>query len=178
RRPVLLVRRRPPGAHQPRSDGVGGGPSRHRGPRRPPLRTGAGTGRPRPRPLRRGPPRRCPHELRLLLLPHAAAGLRAPGRPAPRRALARPPPMMTGLPVTLNLHDVPCLVVGAGSVGARKAESLRAAGARVTVVAPEHNRTFRPGDSSGHRLVVAATGDPTINDAVEPPPHPPAPSSN
>jgi siroheme synthase-like protein len=75
--------------------------------------------------------------------------------------------MMTGLPVTLNLHDVPCLVVGAGSVGARRAESLRAAGARVTVVAPEHNRTFRPGDSSGHRLVVAATGDPTINDAVE-----------
>jgi siroheme synthase-like protein len=74
---------------------------------------------------------------------------------------------MAGLPVTLNLDDVPCLVVGAGAVGARKADSLRAAGARVTVVAPEHNRAFRRGDSAGHRLVVAATGDTSVNDAVE-----------
>ena len=50
---------------------------------------------------------------------------------------------MTGLPVTLNLDGVPCLVVGAGALGARKAASLRAAGAEVTVVAPERNRPFR-----------------------------------
>jgi siroheme synthase-like protein len=74
---------------------------------------------------------------------------------------------MTGLPVTLNLDGVPCLVVGAGAVGARKAASLRAAGAEVTVVAPERNRPFRSGDSAGHRLVVAATNDLTVNDAVE-----------
>ena len=74
---------------------------------------------------------------------------------------------MTGLPVTLNLDGVPCLVVGAGAVGARKAASLRAAGAEVTVVAPERNRPFRSGDSAGYRLVVAATNDPTVNDAVE-----------
>jgi len=74
---------------------------------------------------------------------------------------------MTGLPVTLNLDGVPCLVVGAGALGARKAASLRAAGAEVTVVAPERNRPFRSGDSAGYRLVVAATNDPTVNDAVE-----------
>jgi siroheme synthase-like protein len=74
---------------------------------------------------------------------------------------------MAGLPVTLNLDGVPCLVVGAGAVGARKAASLRAAGAEVTVVAPERNRVFRSGDSAGHRLVVAATNDPAVNDAVE-----------
>ena len=74
---------------------------------------------------------------------------------------------MAGLPVTLNLGGVPCLVVGAGAVGRRKTASLRAAGAVVTVVAPERNRPFRPGDSAGHRLVVAATDDPNVNDAVE-----------
>jgi precorrin-2 dehydrogenase/sirohydrochlorin ferrochelatase len=74
---------------------------------------------------------------------------------------------MAGLPVTLNLDGVPCLVVGAGPIGVRKAASLRAVGARVTVVAPEHNRPFRPGDSAGHRLVVAATDDAAVNDAVE-----------
>jgi precorrin-2 dehydrogenase/sirohydrochlorin ferrochelatase len=74
---------------------------------------------------------------------------------------------MAGLPVTLNLEGVPCLVVGAGPVGTRKAASLRAAGAHVAVVAPEHNRPFRPGDSAGHLLVVAATDDTAVNDAIE-----------
>jgi len=74
---------------------------------------------------------------------------------------------MHGLPVTLNLEGVACLVVGAGPVGTRKAASLRAAGAVVAVVAPERNRAFRPGDCAGHRLVVAATDDPATNDAVE-----------
>ena len=74
---------------------------------------------------------------------------------------------MAGLPVTLNLDGVRCLVVGAGAVGTRKAATLRAAGAVVTTVAPEDNRPFRPGDSAGHRLVVAATDDGAVNDAVE-----------
>jgi siroheme synthase (precorrin-2 oxidase/ferrochelatase) len=74
---------------------------------------------------------------------------------------------MAGLPVTLNLDGVPCLVVGAGPVGRRKTESLRAAGADVTVIAPELNRPFEPGDSAGQRLVVAATDDAGVNDAVE-----------
>jgi precorrin-2 dehydrogenase/sirohydrochlorin ferrochelatase len=74
---------------------------------------------------------------------------------------------MIGLPVTLNLAGVPCLVVGAGAVGRRKAATLTAAGATVTVIAPEVNRSFRPGDCAGHRLVVAATADAGTNDAVE-----------
>ena len=56
---------------------------------------------------------------------------------------------MTGLPVTLNLDGVRCLVVGAGPVGVRKAAALEAAGAVVTVIAPERNRPFRPGDCAG-----------------------------
>ena len=44
---------------------------------------------------------------------------------------------MEQLPVFLNLRDWPCLVVGAGRVGAGKAEVLVAAGARVRMVAPE-----------------------------------------
>jgi precorrin-2 dehydrogenase/sirohydrochlorin ferrochelatase len=74
---------------------------------------------------------------------------------------------MSGLPVTLNLDGVPCLVVGAGPIGSRKAAALEAAGARVTIIAPERNRPFRAGDSAGHRLVVAATADGDTNDAVE-----------
>ena len=74
---------------------------------------------------------------------------------------------MAGLPVTLNLDGVACLIVGAGPVGTRKAAALRAAGAAVTIVAPERNRPFRPGDSAGHRVVVAATNDAAVNDAVE-----------
>jgi siroheme synthase (precorrin-2 oxidase/ferrochelatase) len=74
---------------------------------------------------------------------------------------------MTGLPVTLNLDGVPCLVVGAGRVGARKAAALEAAGAVVTVIAPEINRAFVAGDCAGHRVVVAATDDGVTNNAVE-----------
>ena len=74
---------------------------------------------------------------------------------------------MPGLPVMLNLGGTRCLVVGAGPVGQRKAAALTACGAVVTVIAPERNRPFRPGDSAGHRLVVAATNDPAVNDRVE-----------
>jgi precorrin-2 dehydrogenase/sirohydrochlorin ferrochelatase len=74
---------------------------------------------------------------------------------------------MSGLPVTLHLAGVRCLVVGAGAVGRRKAAALEAAGAVVTLIAPEVNRAFCAGDSAGHRLVVAATADRATNDAVE-----------
>jgi siroheme synthase (precorrin-2 oxidase/ferrochelatase) len=74
---------------------------------------------------------------------------------------------MSGLPVTLNLDGERCLVVGAGAVVRRKAAALEAAGARVTVIAPELNRPFRSGDSAGQRLVVAATPDRDMNDAIE-----------
>jgi precorrin-2 dehydrogenase / sirohydrochlorin ferrochelatase len=78
-------------------------------------------------------------------------------------------------PITLDLHGVVALVVGAGPVAARKVAGLAEAGAVVRVVAldvsPEMSsavddgqvdtlarRTFRRSDLDGVRLVVTATG--------------------
>jgi precorrin-2 dehydrogenase / sirohydrochlorin ferrochelatase len=74
------------------------------------------------------------------------------------------------------------VVVGAGPVAAAKLRSLRASGARITVIAPEavapvhdlvesgaitwEQRTYRPGDLTGALLVVAATASAAVNDAV------------
>ncbi len=84
-------------------------------------------------------------------------------------------------PVSLDLSNRPCLVVGAGAVAARKARGLLDCGARVTVIAPDiggdmrsltsrlealEPRAFRPGDAAGFRLVVTATGDPAVDGAV------------
>ncbi len=44
---------------------------------------------------------------------------------------------MRYFPVYLDIQDRPCLVVGGGAVGTRKALTLLQAGARVTVVSPE-----------------------------------------
>jgi siroheme synthase-like protein len=84
--------------------------------------------------------------------------------------------------VGLKLVDAPVLVVGAGSVGGRKVRSLVAAGARVTVVAPEagevvaslagegrlayHARGFEDADVEGAALVVCATPDRDLNESV------------
>lgn len=82
-------------------------------------------------------------------------------------------------PVYLDLRDVPVLVVGAGPVAARKVAGLVAAGARVTVVAPEvsaaldrsrvaevRERPFEPTDVEGMRLVLTATGVREVDAAV------------
>jgi len=66
-------------------------------------------------------------------------------------------------PINLNLEGRSCLVVGAGRIGLRKTEQLLAAGARVTVVAPDvvgdfsglpvtiHQRAFELIDLDGQR---------------------------
>ena len=84
-------------------------------------------------------------------------------------------------PMFMDLAGKPCLVVGAGAVAARKARTLLACGARVTVVGERpaagfralerrgvvlRGRRFRAGDVRGKRLVVAATDDPAVNAAV------------
>jgi len=81
-------------------------------------------------------------------------------------------------PVNLVLAGRACLVVGGGSVAARKVEGLVAAGAQVHVVATTvgpavrafgatwEERAYRPGEASAYRLVVVATDDPAANRQV------------
>jgi siroheme synthase-like protein len=84
-------------------------------------------------------------------------------------------------PVSLDVSERPCLVVGAGPVAARKARSLVQCGAIVTVVATDvgkemeslepslhaiERRPYESGDASGYRLVVTATGDSAVDGAV------------
>jgi siroheme synthase-like protein len=90
-------------------------------------------------------------------------------------------PSSSYYPVSLDLSDRPCLVVGAGAVAARKVRGLLACGARVTVIAPEldeemtvltsqldalERRVFQTGDIAGFRLVITATGDPAVDGTV------------
>jgi siroheme synthase-like protein len=81
-------------------------------------------------------------------------------------------------PVNLVLAGRSCLVVGGGRVALTKVRGLADAGARVTVVAPEvvpevaavadvvELRPYRPGEAAGYRFVIAATGDPQVNQQV------------
>ena len=88
---------------------------------------------------------------------------------------------VVGYPVTLLVAGRHCLVVGAGPIAARKATGLLAAGAVVTVVAPDvsaamealagdalsiQRRPYRPGEAADYRLVLTATGDPAVDGAV------------
>lgn len=81
-------------------------------------------------------------------------------------------------PINLLLDGRTCLVVGGGTVAARKVEGLLEAGGRVRVVAidvraevralgvPFEVRPYRSGDLDGVWLAIAATDDPAVNAAV------------
>jgi uroporphyrin-III C-methyltransferase/precorrin-2 dehydrogenase/sirohydrochlorin ferrochelatase len=89
---------------------------------------------------------------------------------------------MQYLPAFLDLRDRTVLLVGGGTVAARKLALLRQAGARVRVVAPEfapavlahgagsevelQQRVFQPADLADVVLVIAATDDASVNAAV------------
>ncbi len=89
---------------------------------------------------------------------------------------------MDTLPLFLNLDNQPCVVVGAGSVAARKVETLARVRARITVVAPHTHaaidaladtgavrlmrREFVDEDVRGALLAIAATGDREVNRRV------------
>lgn len=74
-----------------------------------------------------------------------------------------------------------CVVVGGGPVGVKRARALHAAGAEVVVVSPTGSdaldrlvqsgvvwweRVFESADLDGAWLVVVATGEPAVNEAV------------
>ena len=89
---------------------------------------------------------------------------------------------MDYFPLFAELADRPCLVVGGGEVAARKIRLLRAARARVEVVAPRlcpdveqaaatgeltvRRERFEPAHLGDHLLVIAATDDEACNAQV------------
>jgi uroporphyrin-III C-methyltransferase/precorrin-2 dehydrogenase/sirohydrochlorin ferrochelatase len=90
---------------------------------------------------------------------------------------------MRHLPLFALLRDRECLVVGGGIVASRRAKLLLEARARVTVLAPSisaeiealaradsrltlSRRSFSASVVEGYWLVVAATSDPAVNEAV------------
>ncbi len=89
---------------------------------------------------------------------------------------------MSLFPIFLKLTARPTVVIGAGHLAESKIESLLAAGAQVTVIAPEanprildlaeageitlHQRPYQTGDIADAFLAVAATDNPAVNRAV------------
>jgi|SRR5438552_11845665 len=81
-------------------------------------------------------------------------------------------------PINLRLKGQRALVVGGGRVALGKVVGLLDAEAAVTVVAPDvldelaaldvaiERRRYRSGDIAGFRVVIAATGDSSVNRAV------------
>lgn len=89
---------------------------------------------------------------------------------------------MEYLPIFIDLKQRDCLVVGGGDIAARKAGLLLKAQAKVTIVAPQVSTTtrqlvdkgqvqwieadFDEGQLGSQRLVIAATDDEAVNEAV------------
>lgn len=89
---------------------------------------------------------------------------------------------MKYLPIFYQIKERPCVIVGAGGIAARKADLMRKAGGRVTVISPQlggemsqfHEdgqvewieRGYQKGDLYEAVLVIAATSDRTVNEQV------------
>ena len=89
---------------------------------------------------------------------------------------------MSLFPIFLKLTGRPCIVIGGENLAESKIDSLRAAEARVTAIAPVagariaemaeageivwHRREYKQGDLAGQFLAVAATSDAAVSRAV------------
>ena len=89
---------------------------------------------------------------------------------------------MADYPINLRIAGKRCAVIGGGAVASRKVKSLLAAGAAVAVFSPELTlelaemvkkkqfnyiaRSYQEGDLSGFFLVICATDDSSVNEAV------------
>lgn len=89
---------------------------------------------------------------------------------------------MDYLPLFVDVKSAPCLVIGGGDIAARKAQLLCKAGAAVTLIAPALSSAaqqlvetdsvhwkqvlFSADLVAGHKLIIAATDDGTVNEAV------------
>lgn len=81
-------------------------------------------------------------------------------------------------PISLLLENKPCLVVGARQIALGKITELLAAGAIVTVIAPDaidevrqlpitlHSREFQASDTAGFAVAIAATGNAAVDALV------------
>lgn len=85
-------------------------------------------------------------------------------------------------PIFLNLQDKKCLVVGGGKVAERKVQALARCGAQIHVISPQlttglqnmakrglinhHCGYYQTADLSNTILVISATNDDTVNQAV------------
>jgi uroporphyrin-III C-methyltransferase / precorrin-2 dehydrogenase / sirohydrochlorin ferrochelatase len=90
--------------------------------------------------------------------------------------------MNTLYPIFLNIAGKPVLVVGGGAVAEQKTKGLLEVQADVTVIAPHvteiistlaggkkitlHRREYRPDDSKGFVIVIGATNDRSVQQAV------------
>ncbi len=89
------------------------------------------------------------------------------------------------LPITVNLQQKNCIVIGGGNVAYRRVQTLLAEGAKVTVISPDVipklaalfekmdemqlkwlKRPFRDGDTIGAFLVIAATNLRAVNEQI------------
>ena len=101
------------------------------------------------------------------------------GQLGPQMLNHRPDAMKKNFPISLDIENAACVVVGGGRVAARKARALAEAGARVRVISPEvceamaaiagvviEKRPYRRGDLAGAFLVIAATDDDGVQEGV------------
>src|SRR5205809_990526 len=89
---------------------------------------------------------------------------------------------MRYLPICINLEGRSVVIVGGGIVGTQKARDFEACGAQLTVVSPVvseyilaeaeagrlelRHRPYQAGDIDGAFLVMVATDDAAVNEAI------------